>query len=280
VRLQEYLARLRVAGPLDASASTLRRLHEAHRETFLFDNLAIQEGGSISVEPQDIARKFLDYGRGGYCFEQNTLFVTMLRACGFECATLLGRVRRGPPETWARTHMVLRVGTTSGGSSPSAARAPDTEPAENVWLADVGFGAVGLVEPIPLRDGIVSHQRGLIYRLRREEPVWVLSMRDAAGRSMDLYEFPDDSQTHMDVVVANHYTSTHPDSIFRRSLTIQGVRGNERLILRSEVFSRYVNGELEEQPVNGSDLRRLARQLFEIDLPEGPLLFEQAQPVG
>jgi len=280
MRLQEYLARLGIAGPLDASASTLRRLHEAHRETFLFENLAIQEGGSISVEPQDIARKFLDDGRGGYCFEQNTLFATMLRACGFECATLLGRVRRGTPETWARTHMVLRVEAISSGTDASRTRAAGTEPAQGVWLADVGFGAVGLVEPIPLRDGIVSHQRGLTYGLRREEPVWVLSMRDAAAQSTDLYEFPDDPQTHTDVVVANHYTSTHPDSIFRRSLTIQGVRGNERLILRSEVFSRYINGKLEEQCVNGSDLRRLARQLFEIELPEGPLLFEREQAVG
>jgi N-hydroxyarylamine O-acetyltransferase len=278
MRLQEYLARLRVAGPLDASASTLRRLHETHRETFLFENLAIQQGGSISVEPQDIARKFLDQGQGGYCFEQNTLFATMLRACGFDCATLLGRVRRGPPEMWARTHMVLRVGTVSSGTPES--RAADAESAENVWLADVGFGAVGLVAPIPLRDGIVSHQRGLTYRLRREEPVWVLSMCDAAGQTTDLYEFADDSQTHMDVVVANHYTSTHPDSIFRRSLTIQGVRGNERLILRSDVFSRYIDGKLEEQLVNGADLRRLARQLFDIELPRGPLLFEREQAVG
>lgn len=278
MRLQDYLARLGVSGPLSVSAPTLRRLHEAHRETFLFENLAIQEGGSVSVEPQDIARKFLDEGRGGYCFEQNTLFATMLRGCGFECATLLGRVRRGPPEMWARTHMVLRVRTISSDRSVVAHADADTQ--ENVWLADVGFGAVGLIEPIPLRSGIVSHQRGLTYRLRREEPVWVLSMHDAAGESMDLYEFPDDSQTHMDVVVANHYTSTHPDSIFRRSLTIQGVRGNERLILRSEVFSRYINGKLEEQPLNASDLRRLARQLFAIDLPDGPLLFEREQAVS
>ena len=176
--------------------------------------------------------------------------------------------------------MVLRVETTSSRSDALGTEAPGTEQAPSVWLADVGFGAVGLVEPIPLRDGIVSHQRGLTYRLRREDPVWVLSMRDAAGQSTDLYEFPDDPQTHMDVVVANHYTSTHPDSIFRRSLTIQGVRGGERLILRSEIFSRYVNGTLEEQPVNRSDLRQLARQLFDVELPAGPLLFEREQAVG
>ena len=29
------------------------------------------------------------------------------------------------------------------------------------WLADVGFGGLGLIEPMPLTDGASSHQGGL-----------------------------------------------------------------------------------------------------------------------
>jgi len=151
MRLRDYLRRIGVEEGLPATAGTLRRLHVAHREAFLFDNLAIQAGGGVSVAIGDVERKFIDEGRGGYCFEHNTLFAAALRDLGFAPVALLGRVRRGPPERWARTHMVLRV------------------PADgDDWLADVGFGGIGLLEPILLRDGTVSEQSRLTYRLRRE----------------------------------------------------------------------------------------------------------------
>ena len=204
MRFDDYLRRVGEPAPSDASIDTLRRLHLAHRETFLFENLSIQTGGGISLALPDLERKFLDEGRGGYCFEHNTLFAAALREAGFESTTLLGRVRRGPPERWARTHMVLRLAI--GGE---------------VWLADVGFGSVGLVEPIPLRDGATAEQGGFTYRLRRAAHYWILSIRDAAGVETDLYEFSEEPQTPMDVEVANHFTSTHPDSIFRKTLTIQ-----------------------------------------------------------
>src|SRR6185436_18520264 len=115
-------------------------------------------------------------------------------------------------------------------------------------LADTGFGGVCLYEPMPLHDGSESRQVGLTYRLRRERGLWVLSMRDAAGTTADLYEFSDDPQTAGDVEVANHFTSTHPISMFRRSLTIQKTTRTERIILRHDTLQRYRDGTLEEQP--------------------------------
>ena len=109
MRLHEYLARIGISDALNAGVDTLRRLHVAHREAFLFENLSIQTGGGISLLLEDIERKFLDERCGGYCFEHNTLFAGVLREVGFTADTLLGRVRRGPPERWCRTHMVLRV---------------------------------------------------------------------------------------------------------------------------------------------------------------------------
>src|SRR5436190_6410352 len=110
MRLADYLDRVAVnLGPGPVDAATLRRLHVAHRESFLFENVAIQTGGGISVALDHIERKFLDERRGGYCFEHNTLFGAVLREIGLDATTLLGRVRRGPPDRWCRTHMVLRV---------------------------------------------------------------------------------------------------------------------------------------------------------------------------
>jgi len=143
-----------------------------------------------------------------------------------------------------------------------------------VWLADVGFGAVGLVEPIPLADGAAALQGGLAYRLRRERELWILSMRDAAGET-DLYEFTGDPQTLWDVEVANHFTSTHPESVFRKGFTIQRSSGRERIILRSDVLTRYRDGVMMEEPVERHQLARIAREEFGVELPSGPFVFEE-----
>jgi N-hydroxyarylamine O-acetyltransferase len=257
MRLDDYLHRIGQPFPDGATADTLRRLHVAHRQAFLFENLSIQTGGGISLTLGDLERKFLDEGRGGYCFEHNTLFAAALGNAGFGSTTLLGRVRRGPPERRARTHMVLRV--PIGGET---------------WLADVGFGSIGLLEPIRLLDGAVSMQAGFTYRLRREAHLWVLSMRDAAGAEMDLYEFSEDPQTPADVEVANHFTATHPESIFRKTLTIQRTGSEERTLLRNDSLTRYHRGRASEEPVTRDRLRDVVRAEFGIDLPAGRLVFE------
>ena len=272
MRLASYLARIGVAEAVPADAETLRRVHLAHAETFLFENLTIQAGGTIALSVADLERKFLDDGRGGYCFEHNTLFGAALRAIGFEPVTLLGRVRRGPPERWCRTHMVLRVpGVPTVPGVPMVPGVPTVR-----WvLCDVGFGGVGLLEPIELRDGARSVQGGLEYALRREGALWVLSMRDAAGAEQDLYEFSDDPQTPWDVEVANHFTATHPDSTFRRTVTVQRSSRDERLILRNSVLTRYRGGRVTEEPVDRTALPIVARDLFGVSFPDTPLVCDQ-----
>jgi N-hydroxyarylamine O-acetyltransferase len=264
MRIDDYLRRIGQPAPPDVSIDTLCRLHLAHRETFLFENVSIQTGGRISLTLPDLERKFLDEGRGGYCFEHNTLFAAVLRKVGFESTTLLGRVRRGPPERWARTHMVLRLAI--GGE---------------VWLADVGFGATGLVEPISLRDGATAAQGGFTYRLRGDAHAWILSIADAAGVETDLYEFSEEPQTPMDVEVANHFTATHPESIFRSTLTIQRTSRDERTILRSHVLTRMRRGRIVDAPFPRERLREIVREEFGVELPLRPLLFEtEAAPVA
>jgi N-hydroxyarylamine O-acetyltransferase len=268
MRLNDYLERVGV-GPVTPpiDVAVLRRLHIAHREAFLFENVTIQTGGAISVDVDRIERKFLDQGSGGYCFEHNTLFAAVLRDLGLPVTTLLGRVRRGPPERWCRTHMVLRVEV---GGQP--------------WLADVGFGAMGLLEPIPLADGAAMEQIGVAYALRREGPVWVLSGAlvggGASGETQDLYEFSDDPQTAGDVEVANHYTATHPDSLFRRTLTIQRTSRRERTMLRHHVLTRFRNGRAEEEPVDRAQLGTKVREVFGVELPAGGFVFETYPPTA
>ncbi|HKO59097.1 MAG TPA: arylamine N-acetyltransferase [Thermoanaerobaculia bacterium] len=254
MRLDHYLHRIGISAPTSATVDALRALHLAHRRSILFENLDIQRGKPILLDLDALERKLVDGGRGGYCFEHNTLFAAALRECGFQPTTLLARVRRGPPENWARTHMLLRV---------------ECEGA--TWIADVGFGGSGLLEPMLLAEGSTSEQGGLTYALRREGLHWVLS-----GRDGDHYEFTEEPNTPVDVEIANHYTSTHPQSIFRKTLTIQRAGPAERVILRGTTLSRIRDGVQTDVRFERAQLDAVAHETFGVELGQGPFLFDLA----
>lgn len=252
--LDAYLARLGVARPESPTLDALRRLHVAHLAAFPFHNLTIQRRGAVTVDVDSIALRFFDHGGGGYCFEQNTLLGAALRELGYAVTTLLGRV--GSPDR-PLNHMLLRVDI-------------DGRP----WLADVGFGGQTPLEPLPLEDGARVTQNGFDYSLRRGADHWTLAMH-CGDESEDLYEFSGVPHTTGDVEMANWFTSTHPSSIFRKSLTIQRVTADERLILRPKLLTRYRNGVRTDTPIEPAQLRSFARELFGIDLGEERLLFEE-----
>lgn len=257
MNLDAYLARIGVQRPDAPALDALKRLHAAHLAAFTFDNIDIQRHGTIAVDSESVAKKFLERHGGGYCFEQNTLFGAVLRELGFAVTPILARVCAGPAERRSRNHLILRVDL-------------EGEP----WLADVGFGATGPLEPIRLQEGMITTQAGIDYSLRRNGGQWTLAMR-CAGETEELYEFSEEVATQGDVEVANYYTSTHPDSVFRRTLTIQRMTPDERLILRNTVLVRYRGGERQETPVVPEEVRRLAKELFGIDLGNEPLLYEK-----
>ena len=255
MRLSDYLSRVGLTPPLPPTLDSLRRLHIAHLGSFIFDNLDIQRGATVHSDIDSVERKFLDGKAGGYCFEQNTLFGAVLRELGFDVTTILGRV--GSPERRALNHLVLRV-----------------EIDGQAWLADVGFGGEGILEPLLIADGTREVQGGLAYSLRREGHHWLLSMH-CGEMSEQMYEFGDAPHTPGDIEIANYYTSTHPASVFRRTLTIQRATPEERLILRTTMLTRYRDGVRTDTPVEPSQLRTLARELFGVTLDDEPLLFEQ-----
>jgi N-hydroxyarylamine O-acetyltransferase len=254
VDLDRYLARLGFSERPAPTADSLRRLHVAHLAAFPFHNLTIQRNEVVDINIDAITQRFLTEGGGGYCFEQNTLLGTALRELGFDVTTLLGRV--GIAGNKSLNHMLLRVDVD--GES---------------WIADVGFGGEGPLDPIPLRENARVTQDGIDFSLQRDAHHWILSMH-YGDVTEELYEFSGAPHTSGDVEIVNYYTSMHPTSIFRRTLTIQRVTPEERLILRPKVVTRYRNGVRNDTPIEPSQVRAFARELFGIELGEGPLLFE------
>ena len=97
IDLDAYCARLGYDGPRDASLKTLHDLHYLHPQAIAFENLDPLLGRPVKLDPASLQAKLVAGGRGGYCFEHNTLFAGVLRTLGFKVQEATARVRWSVP---------------------------------------------------------------------------------------------------------------------------------------------------------------------------------------
>ncbi len=253
--LDAYFARIGYGGPRVASLATLRTIHALHPAAIPFENLDPLLGRPVSLAIADVADKLVRRRRGGYCFEQNTLFRAVLEALGFSVTGLAARVVwMAPPERppGPRTHMLLRIEV-------------DGEP----YVADVGFG--GLLQDGPLRLVADVEQRTPtdVARYVRAGASWQLEAR-VGGVWQRAYVFTLDPQVAADYVAANWFTSTYPASLFRNRLLMERVQPAVRIGLSNRKLThRYKDGRTERRVLTDArDLWRVMTEDFGIAPPE------------
>ena len=191
--LGRYLERVGAPGE-----PSLAELHRAHATSIAFEGLSAHVGEPVALDPDALAAKLVEGGRGGYCFEQNMLLKAGLEALGYEVEPHLARVRVGlaPGEIRGRTHLVLRVGD-----------------GRRSWHADVGFGSGTLLEPIPWGPGSEHEQAGWRFRVAQDGGELALQTFDEGAWS-DAYALLPEPAPMIDVEMNNWWTATHPASPF------------------------------------------------------------------
>lgn len=132
--LARYLERIKLPVASVADGQTLDRLQFAHRQHIPFENIDVKLGRPVSIDGAAVFEKLVTRARGGYCFEQNQLFLDALTALGFSARTLLARVWLGAKDMPPQTHSLILVTID-----------------DELWIADAGFGG-SYVPPIRLID--------------------------------------------------------------------------------------------------------------------------------
>ncbi|GHD61579.1 arylamine N-acetyltransferase family protein [Jeongeupia chitinilytica] len=256
----DYAARLGVARRDGESPQAwLARLHRAHVETLPFNNVDLLLGQLPQLDAASRFAKVLERRRGGYCFELNACFADLLVAQGFEVRSGMARVLvgGGTPQTRQRSHHLLFV------------RLDGVE-----WLADVGFGGGGLVEPVPLRAGEFD-QGQVCLRLQPDGDAWRLQRRRDDDWS-DLYHFDLQPAYPIDFDVANFYIARSPQSLFTNLLLVTRYVAAGQLALAALRFTRVEDGiETTEVLADPSRLRQVLADAFglAIDAAEASRLF-------
>jgi len=254
---QPYFDRIGWSGPLEPTLATLTGILRAHMARIHWDNLDVLLGRGVRLDLDSIYAKLVAGGRGGYCYEHATLLAAALSHAGFTprshaARVILVRPRREAP----RTHMFLTVAL-----------------GDTIHMLDPGYGGHGPLVPMPLAADAVVRDGSDAHRLVRRDGEWVLE-GEIDGAMKPLWTSTLEPESSVDFVMANHFTSTYPQSPFvtmllMRALTPDGrrvtVANRDVTVARDGVFEK-------SQLADRIALRALLRREFGIDLPEAETL--------
>ena len=258
--LDAYLARIGLPARVTPDPEGLGRLQREHRLSIPFENLDVRLGRGIAVDSASVFAKLVTAKRGGYCFEQNRLFMDALTALGFQVRPLLARVWLGATDIPPLTHTLSLV-TIDGRD----------------WIADAGFG--GSYAPvIALADGWqVEAPDGASFRLAADpDHGWMLSRRGDPGSTdgrgtgegwQPQYSFHTTRVFDADLALSNHWTSTAPASRFTQTTIASIVLPHGLAALTDRHYHRRAGENTTRAEITDPRVYRMRMSLmFGIDL--------------
>jgi N-hydroxyarylamine O-acetyltransferase len=236
--LDAYLSRIGLAGPLAPTLGTLRRVVAAHCIAIAYENIDVLLGRPPQLDLTSLHAKLVAGRRGGYCFEQNMLLRAGLRALGFGAKGMLARVVRGLPADTPRgaLHMVLRV-----------------DLAEGPFLVDVGFGNLTPTGPLAMRpeiEQITPHEMMRLLPVVKDVDASDLVLQARLGHAWEnLWRLCSHAAVDADFEVANWFTATNPNSLFRTNMIAArpGPDGTRHTFLNGRVTVRRPDGSAERE---------------------------------
>ena len=249
-----YLDQIQYGGVLTTTFDTLYQLHLRHTQSIPFENLSSYTGAQVRLDIPALLEKFTIAKRGGYCYEQNTVFQYVLEQIGFKTTGLAARVRLNVADDviTPRSHMLLLV-----------------EADGEQWIADTGFGGMTLTVPIRFAVDEIQHTPHGQYRLTRDREHYRLETRIKNEWTM-LYVFDLTAHYAADYEVCNWYVSTHPGSHFVTNLVAARPERAGRHVLHDTQYSFYpLVGEAEKKQLGSvSEIKDLLDDVFRIRTAE------------
>jgi N-hydroxyarylamine O-acetyltransferase len=250
--IDAYFERIRWGAPTTPTYQTLADLLDGHMASIPFENLDVLLGRPIRVDLEGVQAKLVSARRGGYCFEQATLFGAVLERLGFQVTRHTARVTMLLPRSEAaRTHMFLAVAI-----------------ANEIFVVDPGFGSLASRVPVPLIDGASEGADHPTHWMVRDGALWVLKTQ-VGDKPIDAWVSTMERENDVDFVMGSHFTSTYPASPFVNRLMMRALTPDGRItVMNRDMTVCRDNVPHLSQLADRSALRALLATHFGFDLPE------------
>lgn len=235
------------------SLSALDALILAHQKSVPFENLdPYYKKEPVSCAIGDLFEKIVLRKRGGYCFEQNALFVALLQALGYRAYSGDAKVIRGknPDTPILVLHRVNFVQLEDG-----------------LYFCDVGYGGPMPSFALKVEDGISRSCNDETFHIRQKDSTWwILSRTTSEGALEDVLAFRTAETENCDFHVLSHYASTSPLSVFTSLRLLNRRLDNGNVSITGDSFTRTENGLTETLPIeNDQQFCSLLQKHFGIE---------------
>ena len=212
--MERLLERIGLAAMPSPDVDGLRELHRAYLAAVPYEDIAVQLGEAAPLdEAALVARVCAGDGRGGYCFELNTVLAALLRACGF---------------------VVTHHQAVVGGEGPTNHMALLVHLEGERWLADAGLGE-GFVEPLPFREGSTALGPFTYTAAREEAGTWWVGMHE--WTSFRGFRMTEEESVLADFDPHHARLAGDPESPFVKTFVLQSPRPDRIVTLRARTLS-------------------------------------------
>ncbi|MDE2498980.1 MAG: arylamine N-acetyltransferase [Alphaproteobacteria bacterium] len=255
MNIDAYLERIGFAASVRPDLSTLAALHRAHLLAIPYENLDVQLGRPLTIEPASIFEKMVTNRRGGWCYEMNGLFGWALQQLGFKVTRSAGAVMRDVSgDASIGNHLVLKVEFDDG-----------------VYLADVGFGD-GPIDPIRVAPGtFVSH--GFHFALSHEAQGW-WRLHSHKGSGAPSFDFNLTEADESLLARKCDWLQTAEESVFVQNAVCQRHTPRGISVLRGRVLRDLTpDGHQDRLIADAGDYSAVLNKVFGLDLPDAASLW-------
>lgn len=232
----EYLQRIGVSeSQINIDIESLRLLQRSHLLTVPFENLDIHWERPIVLDIDRFRKKVVTDRRGGFCYELNGLFESLLRDLGFETRLVSARVFNGTEHGPEFDHAAVIV-TING----------------DEYLSDVGFGAFS-AEPLKFVPDIDQTDPNGSFRIRHREDGYFEVMKREDGVWRSEYIFMNESRALEQFGPMCDFQQYAPESHFRKGMLCSIMTIGGRKTLTDKSLIETSGKDKKETPVNSSE---------------------------
>lgn len=253
--LDAYFERIKYTGSREPTDETLKQIQWLHLLAIPFEVLDCHiPGKSIDLTPEVVERKLVKEGRGGYCYEHNTLLLYVLKALGYDVTPILARSRWGKPLdiTAGPTHLVLKVNIEG-----------------TLWLFDVGWSNLGSAIPLLIETEEEQPTPLETRRILKSDDFYIHQML-SLGKWHDMFVFTLNRSYPVDWEIGSYFVSTHPTSFAVAAIVVSMPTETCRHLLNNKVLTtRYPDGTSESREITTEEeYVQVLRSVFKLTLPE------------
>jgi N-hydroxyarylamine O-acetyltransferase len=247
--IKQYLKRINFTDSLAISDVTLQALHEHHVQNVPFENIDIHYKKLFDLELDNIYKKVILNKRGGFCYELNAIFNTLLCDIGYKSSIIAARIfddlgHLGPQFD----HMCIVVDTGKK------------------YLVDVGYGDL-FTKPLEIIEEIQSDGRNLFKIESIDDQSYLLSMCSDHINFYKKYMFNLSAVKISDFDNICFDKQTNPSSYFVRNTLCTRATSNGRLtIFNNKLIEKKGADRTEKIILDDEDFLATLNKLFEIDL--------------